>query len=264
MSSQRWRGCRLGLAQMRIEPGEPARNLERALGWCERARSVGAEVVVFPEVLDLGWTHPGARREAGGIPEGNAFRRLQEGARRHGVWVCAGLAERATEHVYNSAVLLDPEGALRLRHRKVHEIPFARSLYAVGDRLGVAETPFGRVGLMICADAFIPGQVLSRALGAMGARLILSPCAWAVPPEHDPAREPYGQLWLDHYQPVAREFGLWIAGCSNVGPVVAGEWSGWRCIGCSLVVGPGGEVAARGPYGESAEELILVDVPAGS
>ena len=46
---------------------------------------------------------------------------------------------------------------------------------------------------------------------------------------------------------------------SNVGPVVGGDWDGWRCVGCSLAVGLDGDVLARGPYGE--ESLLVVDVP---
>lgn len=57
----------------------------------------------------------------------------------------------------------------------------------------------------------------------MGAQIILSPCAWAVPPDHDNVIEPYGQLWLDNYSPVARDFKMWIAGTSNVGVITGGE-----------------------------------------
>jgi predicted amidohydrolase len=94
----------------------------------------------------------------------------------------------------------------------------------------------------------------------MGARVILSPCAWAVPTDHDNSRTPYGQLWLDSYGPVARDFRLWIAGCSNVGPILRGPWAGRQCIGSSLVVDPCGEVRARGPHGEQAEEILFVGI----
>ncbi len=147
--------------------------------------------------------------------------------------------------MFNAAVLIDPCGEVILHHRKINELAFARALYAIGDRLGVADTQFGKLGVMICADGFAPGQVISRSLALMGARLILSPCAWAVPADHDNTREPYGQLWLDNYGPVARECGVWIAGCSNVGPITAGEWAGRKCIGNSLVCAPHQPIAAR-------------------
>lgn len=254
-------GFRLGLAQMRVAPGEPELNLDRATWWMEVARDQGVDLLLLPEALDCGWTHPSAVGEAGAIPGGRAFERLRGKARSLGIWACAGLVERCGGRLYNAAALIGPDGGLRLHHRKIHELDFARALYSTGDRLGVAETPFGRLGLMICADGFAPGLVLSRALAAMGARGILSPCAWAVRPDHDPMLEPYGKLWLESYGPVARERGIWIAGCSNVGPVTAGEWRGWRCIGCSLVVGAEGQPMVRGPYGEAAEALLVLDLP---
>lgn len=256
----------LALAQMLVTPGDVAGNLARAEQRLATAAGQGADIVLLPEALDCGWAHPSTSELAGAIPDGDSCRRLRHAAQRHGVFVCAGIIERgtrSTEHgaeLFNAAVLIDPRGEVILHHRKINELDFARALYATGDRLGVAETPFGKVGLMICADAFAPGQVISRSLALMGARLILSPCAWAVPAGHDNSQQPYGQLWLDNYGPVVREFGVWIAGCSNVGPITAGEWAGRKCIGNSLVSSPGKLIAARGTFGEAADELVLIRV----
>jgi predicted amidohydrolase len=252
---------KLALAQMLVGPGRKQANLDRAAQHIAEAAQAGADCVLLPEALNLGWTHPSARTEADAIPDGESCRQLRDAARAHSVFVCAGLIERCSESIFNSAVLIDPAGNVILHHRKIHELDIAHDLYARGDRLGVVETSLGRIGLMICADAFAPGRPISRALGLMGAQLILSPCAWAVAPDHDNTREPYGALWLDNYSPVAREFGLTIAGASNVGPITEGPWRGRKCIGNSLVVGPSGEELARGSYGENADELILVAVP---
>jgi predicted amidohydrolase len=157
-------------------------------------------------------------------------------------------------------VLLDARGCVLLHHRKINELDIAHDLYGRGDRLGVATTPWGRLGLMICADGFARGQIVSRTLGAMGARVILSPCAWAVPADHDNAREPYGRIWLENYGVVARDCHLWIAGCSNVGWIEDGPWRGRKCIGSSLVIGPTGDPILRGPYGVEAETILFVDV----
>src|SRR5881396_73222 len=74
------------------------------------------------------------------------------------------------------------------------------------------------------------------------------------------AKEPYGQLWLDNYCPVAGDFRLWIAGVSNVGWLEDGPWNGRKCIGCSLVVGPNGQKVLMGPYGEGAEAILYADI----
>jgi predicted amidohydrolase len=251
---------RLAMIQMRVEGGAPAANLDRALALLSEAAAAGAQVALLPEAFNLGWTHPSASTAAEPIPEGPSCVRLVEAARRWGLFVCAGLVERHGDRVFNAAVLIDPAGEILGHHRKVNELEIGHPYYDLGDRLGVAHTPLGTFGLMICADAFAPSQVISRTLGMMGAEVILSPCAWAVPADHDNEREPYGQLWRDHYGPVAHAFRLWIAGCSNVGPLRAGPWAGRKCIGCSLLVGPDGHPVAMGPYGEEAEKVLVVEI----
>ncbi|MGI8601412.1 MAG: carbon-nitrogen hydrolase family protein [Verrucomicrobiales bacterium] len=250
---------KLALAQIRVVGGEPAVNLQRAECAIMAAGAGGADIALLPEALDCGWTHPSARELAGAIPGGSAYERLREAAARARIYVCAGIVERAGDVLFNAAVLFSPRSELLLHHRKIHELEIAQNLYARGDRLAVAHTALGTLGVMICADAFAPGQSLSRALGLMGASLILSPCAWAVPADHDNTVEPYGQLWRDAYGPVARDFRLWIAGASNVGSIPAGPWSGRKCIGCSLLVGPDGLPHVEGPYGEAAETLLFAD-----
>jgi predicted amidohydrolase len=249
----------LALGQIHVQPGEKKQNIANAVRAIDLSQRLdGADIVLLPEALPLGWTHPSAHKQAEPIPDGEWCRALSEAARRNKVWVCAGAIERDRDRIFNSAVLINSEGEVVLVHRKINELEIAHDLYARGDWLNVVDTPFGRIGVMICADAFAKGQAISRALATMGAEIILSPCSWAVPANHDNQREPYGKLWLDNYQPVAREFGLWIAGVSNVGPITDGPWSGRKCIGCSLVIGPEGEVAYKAPYGESAEHLVNV------
>lgn len=253
-------GFKLTLVQMLVLPGQEDANLARAERLLREAAASGARVALLPEVFHLGWTDPSARELAGEIPNGRVCQKLGALARELNLYICAGLAERAGSRIYNSAVLISPAGELLLRHRKIHELDMARELYSVGDRLGVVETELGRIGLMICADAFPPGQPISRSLGLMGAQLILSPCSWAVPADHDNDREPYGQLWLDNYIPVAQEFKLWIASASNVGPITAGPWQGRKCIGSSMVLDPKGAPMLRAGYGEVAEDVCSVEI----
>lgn len=243
---------KLALLQMRVEPGAKATNLRRATLLVADAAAQGATIAILPEAMPIGWTDSSFASLADEVPHGETCAALAQLAQEHRLYLCAGLVERSAGAIYNAAVLVGPDGGLLLHHRKIHELEIAHGCYAQGDRLGVAQTPLGCIGVMICADAFAPGQVISRTLGLMGADIILSPCAWAVPPEHDNAKEPYGQLWRDNYGPVARGFGIWIAGVSNVGPITSGPWAGRQCIGCSMLVGPDGEPALQGPYGETA------------
>lgn len=120
---------------------------------------------------------PSAREMAEPVPGGATFLALADAARQNGICVCAGLVERDGGTVYNSAVLIGREGRLLLLHRKLNELDIGHPFYAQGDRLGVARTEFGAIGVMICADAFARGQTITRTLGYMGADVILSPCA---------------------------------------------------------------------------------------
>ncbi len=248
------------LIQMLVEGGRKASNLARAESLIAQAAAGGARLALLPEALDVGWTHPSSREQAEAIPGGAPYEALARAARRNNIFVCAGLTERDGSRVFNAAVLIDAHGELLLKHRKLNELTIGHDCYDQGDRLNVAHTELGTIGLMICADGFAAGMTLSHSLAYMGADVILSPCAWAVPADHDNVAEPYGQLWRDSYRPVAREFALWILAASNVGPIDGGPWAGRKCIGCSLVIDAGGREVLQGPYGASAETILLVDI----
>src|SRR5690606_24105300 len=96
---------RLAMAQLLVQPGRVEDNLARAEMWIGKAKAAGADLVLLPEALDCGWTHPSARARAGPIPSGAAFTRFRKAARKHALLVCAGLVERCGERLFNSAVL---------------------------------------------------------------------------------------------------------------------------------------------------------------
>jgi len=245
---------RVGMAQMFVQGGDPEGNLRRAASFVQRAAREGCGVVVLPECLDWGWMHPGVlQREVASLET------LRQAAADSSLHVVAGFVERANGRLYNAAALISPLGEVLLRHRKLNELELAKDIYSLGDGLAVAQTGLGRVGILICADLFPTAVVYAEALAALGAQLILSPCAWAVEPDHNNDAEPYGDLWMRAYGEVTRKYPLSIVGVSNIGPIEAGPWSGHRCIGCSLAMGPGGRVLAQGRYG--AEELLVVDIP---
>jgi predicted amidohydrolase len=165
---------------MEVVGGDKDGNVTRAVDRIGTAANEGAQVVLLPECLDLGWTHPSCRSEAEPIPEGRPYQRIAAAAAENGVYVCAGLTEYQDDRVFNSAVFVDSTGGLRAVHRKINELDIAHRLYAQGDRLQVVQTEWGVFGVMICADAFASGQVISRSLGYMGADIIVSPSSWAV------------------------------------------------------------------------------------
>ncbi|HUX97360.1 MAG TPA: carbon-nitrogen hydrolase family protein [Bacteroidales bacterium] len=251
---------KLALVQMYVEPGDLQKNLSHATELISEAAAGGADFVLMPEVMDLGWTHPSAKELAGPIPGGKAFSTLSKAAKKNNVWLCAGIVERDGPAIYNAAVIIDNKGDLQIKHRKLNELDIAHDVYDQGDRLNVCKTPWGTIGLMICADGTAIDHVLARSLCYMGADVILSPSSWAVPSDHDNKKDPYGQTWRDAYMPVAKEFSVWIASVSNVGPVTEGPWKDWKCIGCSLIIGPDGKEKLMGPYGEDAEKIMFYNI----
>lgn len=251
---------KLAIVQMKVDGGKWKQNLDRAGKRIAEAAANGAEVVLLPEAMDLGWTDPSSLREAQPVPGGETSEFLSEMARQHRVYICSGLTEKAGDKVYNAAVIIDPDGRIILKHRKINELDIGHPYYALGDRLNVVSTEYGTFGLLICADATARDQVLTRSLAYMGAEVILSPSSWAMPADHDNNIEPYGDTWRNVYIPVARDFRIWIASASNVGWMTDGPWKGRKGIGSSLVVDPDGREVLLGPYGVEADTIMYVDV----
>jgi predicted amidohydrolase len=246
------------MAQMLVEGAQPSANLERAEANVRDAGSKCCHLVVLPECMDLGWTDPSARQLAQPIP-GPHTQRLAQSAMKAGVFVVAGLVERAGDYLYNAAVLIDPRGQILLVHRKINELDIAHDLYSIGDRLAVAHTELGTLAINICADNFPNSLAIGHVLARMGAQILLSPSAWAMEADHN-IQDPFGERWRRAYGELGRLYDLPVIGVSNVGWLTDGPWKGRKAVGRSLATNCRGEIVAEGPYGESAEALIVVDV----
>jgi len=131
------------------------------------------DVVVLPEGITVVGTGKTYNDVAEAIP-GRTTERLGEYARRKKAWVVAGILERERQVIYNTAVLIDREGRVAGRYRKVY-IP--REEYEGGITAGsdypVFHTDFGDIGMMICWDVQYPDP--ARALALRGAEMILMP-----------------------------------------------------------------------------------------
>lgn len=152
----------------------PADSVEQFAQLAEKAASEH-----HPDVLVLGETinHVGAKQsldeKAESIP-GPATERLGRVARQHRAYIVFGIVEREGSDVFNSGVLLDREGRVAGKYRKV-QLPREEVAggIAPGDSFPVFTTDFGRVGIMICHDASFVEP--ARELALNGAELILVP-----------------------------------------------------------------------------------------
>ena len=249
----------LGMAQIMVEGGQPQANLARGVERIKEAATSGCHLVVLPECMDLGWMDGSAQQIAMPIP-GAYSDQLARAAQNSSVYVIAGLVEREGDQIYNAAVMINPDGQICLHHRKINVLEIAQDLYSIGDRLAVTSTPMGMIGTNICADNFSDSLAIGHVLARMGAQILVSPSAWVVGADHDNTEDPYGDLWRTSYRQMSTLYDLTVVGVSCVGPLTDGPWRGRKAIGCSLAVGPGGEILAQGPYGEDAESLIVVKV----
>ena len=145
----------------------------------EQAARQNADLVVLPETL----TFYGSGRSyvdcAEPIP-GPSTEFFSTLARRHDLYIVAGLLERDRHRVFNVAVLIDPEGKITGKYRKV-TLPRGEveGGLAPGDDYPVFETRFGKVGMMICYDGFFPE--VARELSNRGAEIIAFPVAGCNP-----------------------------------------------------------------------------------
>lgn len=260
LKSQEKKVLRLAMAQMLVEGGQKQNNLNRAVERIQEAAKNNADMVLLPEAMDLGWTHSSAKTDAEPIPEGFSFETLARAAKNNQVFVCAGIIEKDGENTYNSAVLINREGELVLKHRKINELDIAHDLYDLGDRLNVCKTEFGTVGLLICADATAKDYVLARSTGYLGADLLLLPSSWAVEPNHDNQKNPYGGMWENAFTSVSKEFNMTIVSVSNVGKIVDGPWKNWKCIGNSMLVENAGKDVHVLTHGVDADTIVYRDI----
>ena len=165
------------LATVNCRPSDNRTSAESVEEFCEMVEEAGrqgADIVCLGEGITLIGV-PGASYT--GVAEtipGPTTERLGALARKHGMYIVAALGERENQAVYNTAVLIDREGRVAGKYRKVYipEGEFDSGL-AQGDSYPVFDTDFGRIGIMICWDSWFADP--ARALSVQGAEVILMP-----------------------------------------------------------------------------------------
>ena len=172
---------RLAVVQARTNLESPASNVECALQYLESARALGADIVCYPETYPGPWTPPLAY---------DALPALCEGARKHNVYVVAGMIEPVADHTdrfYVKGVLISAQGEVVGEYRRTtpkgpwiyRGSRFWDFQYQEAGALPVFETPWCKIGIAICSEVYIPE--LCRILALQGAEIILLPAG--VPKE---------------------------------------------------------------------------------
>lgn len=180
------RKYKIAMVQMDTQNNKE-KNLEDACAWIDEAAASGAELVCFPEVMNLIGknTGPGGGREP--IP-GYSTGRLMEKAAEHGIYIHGGsITEEipGEKRACNTSVLIGPDGRILAKYQKLHTFditladgrPFRESdRIRPGDAVVTAETELGCFGMSICYDVRFPE--LYRLLAIKGARVLFVPVSF--------------------------------------------------------------------------------------
>jgi len=237
---------KMALVHPRLKRGGPEYNLALLLELNRRAARSGARVILNTELALSGYTFAGRDEMASCAQslEGPACRALGALAREFGVYLCLGLAEREpkTGILYNSAVILNPQGRVAALRRKVSAEP-RWACPGPARQVDVCDTPFGRLGLLLCSETYF--GLLPRVQALKGVDLLLVPANW-------PAR---GLDPLEMWRARAWENGFFLAACNRAGREPGMDFS----TAPSCVCGPGGEplLARR----SQASQVFMAELP---
>jgi 5-aminopentanamidase len=216
------------------------RNLQRAVDYVVEAAGKGAQIVCFPE------GYPGPYN---GPVTYSSVKTLGDAAREHHVYVIAGMVERAEDYVqevYRLAMtLIGPTGEVIGTHHRV--LPNPKEMNAVlmggktiapGDELQVFNSEVGKVGMLVCSEAWSPELPLILAL--RGASILFAPIGGAVYELYD--------HWKAILKARAYENTMYVVTCQNI-------WGMEDSMG--MIVGPDGVVAESTAPGVLIGDLDL-------
>ena len=183
------RDIKIGAAQFEAKDADKAYNLSRVDGLTAQAVAAGAEVVSFHECCIPGYTFlQELSRErllelAEPVPDGPSTEALIGLSRKHGVPLMAGLVEVDGDRMFNTYVVVTPDGFLA-KHRKLHA--FISPYIDSGDDFTVFDLLDCKCGILICYDNNLPENV--RVTAMMGAEIIFMPHVTCGLPSDMPGR----------------------------------------------------------------------------
>jgi predicted amidohydrolase len=235
--------------QMNIAWLNPEKNLCKMLDFMKKANSEKKmDLIVFPELANTGYVKGNVDKEFGReyikksekIP-GPFTEALCEAAKKYGSYLVLGFCELhpvIPASLYNSAVLISPDGGVVGVYHKVH-IPMEENHYFYpGNAIDVYRTEIGNIGMIICYDYLFPE--VSRILSLKGAEII---CAVL----NGPKRPPYDR-YVHIASTRAHENRNYFIICNRVGKEEV------EFMGRTTIAGPEGEIVSQS-HGEE-EEIV--------
>ncbi|MDR9447003.1 MAG: carbon-nitrogen hydrolase [Balneolaceae bacterium] len=247
--------CRLACIQCAY-PGSMALSLDHHAQLIRDAARDGAQVIILQELFAQPYV--GARIDEAHFAEasavdGSLIQQMSALSKELSVWLVVPFFEQAGPGVYyNAAVVLNDQGERVLHYRKNHvpEDPgFHEKYYFAPGDLGypVVDTPWGKLGVLICWDQWFPEA--ARLLALQGAQYIVYPTAiGTLKTESEAEGKKFHDAWKTIQRSHAIANGVFVAAVNRVGVE-----SGTTFWGRSFVAGPLGEIVAEA----GKEEEIL-------
>jgi len=226
--------------QMKPALGEIEDNLVKMTDFISQIASrQKVDLIVFPELVTSG-NELGVRftEKAQRVP-GPSVNLIAQRAADYGVYIAFGMVmkERVESILFNTAVLVGPDGELVGTYNKVHLHGEERMAFREGFRLPVFDTDIGQIGLMIGWDLAFPE--VARSLTLDGAEVLCVLANWETSEMDE---------WRTYIKARAYENALYVAGANRVGDDVTLSFGGE-----SMIVGPRGKVYASLTEAESAK-----------
>jgi predicted amidohydrolase len=237
---------KIAAAQISCALGDVEANLRKIRDFSARAREGGAELIVFPEVAETGYSMAIIAAGATSWTEG-AVPELQKIAKDLSIAIICGVSEREGDSIYNSQVFIDASGDIFGSYRKTHLFtgtPIGEDeCFLPGDKLKSFSFGGFRLGLSICYDLRFPEIYRTLAIEQKANVFILS-SAWPFPR-------------IEHFRTLvgarAIENQSYMISSNRVGTD-----EGVTCCGSSAIIDPYGVILASAST--DREELILADV----
>ncbi len=231
---------KVAIAQIFCLDGDRSGNFIRIEHALQEASKKGTDIVCFPETSLLGWVNPEAHQKAFPIP-GEDSDRLCALARKYGLFVSVGLAEKEDDKLFDTVILIDNKGNILLKHRKINILTqLMDPPYTPGSEVKAVDTEFGRIGQLICADSF-KEKILAE-MKKQKPDIVIIPYGWAAEEDRWPD---HGEELKKTVQNAAKKMGCTVAGTDLVGEITNGPWRGLVYGGQSVVSDKTGSILCR-------------------
>ncbi|WP_078428419.1 nitrilase family protein [Alkalihalobacterium alkalinitrilicum] len=241
----------VNIACIQMEPvfGDISGNTRKSIELINQASNKGANIIVLPELCNSGYVFKSrleALSLAEEIPNGPTIQSWLQAAKQNNVYIIAGINEKEGEKLYNSAVLIGPEGYIGT-YRKNHLWNEEKYYFEEGN-LGfpVFETKYGKVGILVCYDIWFPEAF--RVYAKQDVDLVCVATNW-VPMANQPKEEK--RMAVHIAQANAHMNSVFVACADRIG-VERGQ----PFIGNSVIVDSDGW-CVTGPASLDEEELLL-------